>query len=414
MRNRIASFAGLAVVVVSMLGAAPRAAAQQVVKLGEGVSLTISGFVNASLYWDRNAFGNFGQGQNAEYAIQPGSAFPRGKMFNDGDVRNTRINFTFSGPAVMGTWTPKATIESDFFGAFPSAPPFGDEQPQFRVRMAYVDMTNGHTTLRIGQYWSPLFGETGVSLTHIAFPLGYGSAGDVGWRFPGIYLYQDLSTSGPLNVQLQLAAFKGSGAAVGAAGALAGGAGEGTGEASGRPQLEARLNVGEKSASLAWSAYAVGHIDWKDTTGNSNGTDLASNAFELGGSVAPGKFLLHGNFYTGRAIGQQFGMITQVTPADVHGWGAWAQAGYDLSSHVSAFVFYGTDQPDHFRFAAEGHGILPRQRNYDSDVLLRFRTGRYALGLEYFRSVTRWASAAAATSGISSADQFAISTMFTL
>src|SRR5256885_2989102 len=43
-------------------------------------------------------------------------------------------------------------------------PPFGDEQPQMRIRFAYVDLSNGRTTVRIGQYWSPLFGETPVSL----------------------------------------------------------------------------------------------------------------------------------------------------------------------------------------------------------------------------------------------------------
>lgn len=407
MRNRIASFAGLAVVVVSMLGGAPRAAAQQVVKLGDGVSLTISGFINASFFWDRNLFAAFGQGQNAEYAIALPTTYPRGKIINDGDVRNTRINFTFTGPTVEATWTPKATLEADFFGAFNGAPPFGDEQPQFRVRFAYVDLTNGHTTLRVGQYWSPMFGETGVSLTHIAFPLGYGAAGDVGWRYPGIFLYQDLSS----HVQLQLAAFKGSGPlAPGPAGA----ANVGTGEASGVPQLEARLNVGKKSAGMAWSGYVVGHVDWKDTTGNGSGTKLTSTGLEVGGSVAPGPFTLHGNLYYGRAIGQQFAFITQ--QGNVRGWGAWAQAGYDFTPHVGFWLFYGTDQPDAVGYRIDNPGLPPlaRQLNHDLDALIRIRSGRYALGFEYFRAVTRWAGAAAAANGVTSADQFAISTLFSL
>lgn len=400
MKNRVASFAGLVVTVVSVLGSPSRAAAQQgqVVKLGEGVSLTISGFVNATFFWDRNLFGAFGNGQNAEIANPP-SAYPRGKIINDGDVRNSRLNFTFAGPAVMDKWTPKATVEADFFGAFNGAPPYGDEQPQFRIRHAYVDLTNGKTTIRIGQYWAPLFGETAVSLVHIAFPPGLGAAGDVGWRFPGIFVYTDLSP----NVQLQLAALKGSGPSVG----LAGANGEGTGEASGKPQLEARLNFARRSANLAWSVYAVGHIDWKDTTGNSSGPNLTSNAFEVGGSVAPGKFLLHGNFYTGRAMGQQFGMITQ--QGDIHGYGGWAQAGYDLTTHWSAFAFYGFDQPDAQRFLAEGHGNLARQLNHDAAALLRFRAGRYQVGLEYFRAVTKYSGATP-----QSADQFAISTLFVL
>src|SRR3989441_11495541 len=44
MRTRIASFCTLAVLVVFMLGGAATASAQQVVKLGEGETLTISGF----------------------------------------------------------------------------------------------------------------------------------------------------------------------------------------------------------------------------------------------------------------------------------------------------------------------------------------------------------------------------------
>ena len=415
MRTRIASFSGLAVAAVVILGGPSVARAQQVVKLGEGVSLTISGFVSASFFWDRNLFGNFGQGQNAEYAAAPpATPYPTGKIINDADVRNTRINFTFSGPTVLENWTPKATIEADFFGVFTGGPPFGDEQPQFRVRFAFVDLTNGRTTLRIGQYWSPMFGETGVSLTHIAFPLGYGAAGDVGWRFPGIFLYQDLSSGKGTNAQLQLAAFKGSGVqAPGAAGAAAGGP-EGIGEASGVPQLEARLNVGKRSTNLNWSAYVVGHVDWKDTTGVGSGTNLTSTAVEVGGSVAPSRFTLHGNFYYGRAIGQQFGHITQFGTAaapgqaDVRGWGAWAQAGYDFNPHWGVWVFYGMDQPDYNRFATDGHGTLLRQLNHDADALIRFRAGHYAVGLEFFRSVTRWST------GITSADQLAISTQFTL
>jgi hypothetical protein len=414
MRTRTASFSGLAVAAMVILGGPSAAGAQQVVKLGEGLSLTISGFVNASFFWDRNLFGGFGQGQNAEFAAAP-STLPSRKIISDGDVRNTRLNFTFAGPVVLGNWTPKATIEADFFGAFNGAPPFGDEQPQFRVRFAFVDLTNGRTTLRIGQYWSPMFGETGVSMTHIAFPLGYGAAGDVGWRYPGIFLYHDL-TSGPgLYAQLQLAAFKGSGLAAPGPAATAAGGPIGTGEISGLPQFEARLNVGHKTANLTWSGYVVGHVDWKDTTGVGSAANLTSTAVEVGGSVAPGRFTLHGNFYYGRGIGQQFAFITQPfvavgapTNPDVRGFGAWAQAGYDFTSHWGVWVFYGLDKPDVERYASDGYGVLVRQLNHDADALIRFRAGRYAVGLEYFRSVMHYST------GITSADQVAISTLFTL
>src|SRR5437016_11406481 len=255
MRARIASFCRLAVLVVFMLGGARATSAQQVVKFGEGQTLTISGFVSATLFNDRGLFSSFGQGQNAEIAACrvpiPGCTGQPGvnQGIFDGDVRNTRINFTFNAPPVLGKWAPRATIEADFFGAFNGAAPvapFGDEQPQFRVRHAFVDLSNGRTTLRIGQYWAPLFGETAafipVSVTHIAFPVRLG-ASMIGWRFPGVFLFHDLTPStNPLKSQLAVAALKGSGPTA------AGNARDslrniGSGEASGLPRVETRLNA---------------------------------------------------------------------------------------------------------------------------------------------------------------------------
>src|SRR2546425_5046134 len=213
MSIRMAPLCGLAVAcVLSSAGSSP-ATAQQVVKLGEGETLTISGFINATLFNDRGLFSSFGQGQNAEIAAAPANQPGVNQGIFDGDVRNTRINFTFNAPAVLGKWAPRATLEAVFFGAFNGVPPFGDEQPQFRIRHAFVDFSNGRTTLRIGQFWAPFFNtDIPVSLVHIAFPVGLGSGGVVGWRFPGVFLYHDLTPANPFKVQLQVAALKGSGA----------------------------------------------------------------------------------------------------------------------------------------------------------------------------------------------------------
>src|SRR5947207_3300995 len=364
MRMRLAWVSVLVVVGLVALGGAQSAAAQgaggQVVKLGEGETLTISGFINSTWFMNNGFFG-FGNGQNAEFAnpVQPAAD----KTYLDGDVRNTRINFTFSGSPVMGKWSPRATLESDFFGAFNGNPPFGDEQPQMRIRFAYVDLTNGRTTLRIGQFWSPMFGEVPVSLTHLAFPLGYGATGMVGWRYPGIFLYHDLTPGKPLTAQLQLAAFKGSGPL---------GPGRdtplviGTGEASGVPQFEARLNLGRRAPKLNWSGYVVGHVDWKDTSGTGvAGKNLSAWGFEAGLNIAPSKFTLHGNFYYGKAIGQQFAHITQ--QGNIRGWGAWAQAGYDFTPRWSLWAYYGMDQPDAARFTSETGGTLSRQLSHDAE-----------------------------------------------
>ncbi len=418
MRTRIPSLSVLAVAAVFMLGGARAATAQQVVKFGEGQTLTISGFISATMFYDHGLFGSFGQGQNAEFAAAPGAQPATDKSIFDGDVRNTRINFTFNAGPVLGKWSPRATLEADFFGAFNGVPPFGDEQPQLRVRFAFVDLSNGRTTLRIGQFWSPMFGEVPVSLTHLAFPLGYGATGMVGWRYPGVFLYQDLSAAGaPLTVQLQLAAFKGSGVAA---------SGRdttnviGNGEASGLPQIEARLNFGKRTPKLAWSGYVVGHVDWKDTTGTGRDTtntgaqdsNMSAWGIEAGGNIAPGKLTVHGNFYYGKALGQQFAHITQFAQGhgNIRGWGAWAQAGYDFTPHWSLWAYAGMDQPNVQRFAQDNPtaGALARQQSHDYDALLRFRAGRYAVGLEYFRAVTRY------NTGPASADQVALSVLYTL
>ena len=417
MRTRMASFSTLAVTGVLILGGARAVSAQQVVKLAEGETLTISGFISATLFNDRGLFSSFGQGQNAEIAAcpvpipgctgQPGA----NRGIFDGDVRNTRINFTFNAPPVLGKWAPRATIEADFFGAFNGVPPFGDEQSQFRIRHAFVDLSNGRTTVRIGQYWAPLFGETAafipVSLAHIAFPVGLG-ASMIGWRFPGVFLFHDLTPStNPLKLQLEVAALKGSGPTA------AGNARDslnniGIGEASGLPQVEARVNAARRFAKVSWNGFVTYHIDWKDVNGTGvPGSNITNWGVETGQYIAISSFTLHGSFYYGKGLGSQFGMITQFQP-QIRGWGAWAQAGYDFTSHWSVWADYGIDQPDYARFNTETGVALLRQLSHTGSALVRFRAGRYAAGLEYFRNVTRWST------GITSADQYALSALYTL
>jgi len=407
------------VAAVLVLGNARPASAQQVVKLGEGETLTISGFVDATLFNTRGLFSSFGQGQNAEIAACPvlptpgcASAQPGvNQGIFDGDVRNTRINFTFNAPPVLGKWAPRATIEADFFGAFNGAAPvapFGDEQPQFRVRHAFVDLSNGRTTLRIGQYWAPLFGETApfipVSLTHIAFPVGLG-ASMIGWRFPGVFLFHDLTPANALKLQLEVAALKGTG--LPASGRDSANT-VGSGEASGLPQVETRVNAARKFGTASWSGFVAYHLDWKDINGTGvAGSKITDWGVETGQYIAVSSFTLHGSFYYGKGLGSQFGMITQFQP-QIRGWGAWAQAGYDFTSHWSVWADYGIDQPDYARFNRETAGTLGRQLTHVGSALLRFRAGRYAAGLEYFRNVTRWST------GVTSADQYALSALYTL
>ena len=402
MNTRTASLTAQVVIFLSV-PVLPAPARGQTVRLGAGDTLTIGGFIDATMFTNRGLFGAFGQGQDAEYAALPANQPSTDPLFTDGDVRNTRLRLDFSGAQVLKGWAPKAALEVDFFGGR-DAPPFGDEQPRQRIRLAYADLTNGRTTVRFGQYWSPFFAEVPVSVTHIAFPLGYGAAGMVGWRFPGIFLYRDLNPGKSIPIQLQLAAFEGSGPAANASDVATG---IGNGEASGLPQLEGRVNFSRKTPKLAWSGYAVGHVDWKDINGTGvAGDNLTSWGLEGGGNIAPGHFTLHGNIYYGRDLGQQFGHITQ--QGDIRGWGGWAQAGYDFTPHLGAWLFYGSDQPDADRFRRDTGAPLLRQLNHNLDALVRFKAGRYALGAEYFGAVTQWST------GRATADQYALSVMYTL
>src|SRR5207248_9042333 len=91
----------------------------------------------------------------------------------------------------------KAMCANDTGMKEPVSPNSGAQYcPMRRVVRPFVDLSNGRTTLRIGQYWAPLFGETGsfipVSLAHIAFPLGLG-ASMIGWRFPVVFLVHHLT-----------------------------------------------------------------------------------------------------------------------------------------------------------------------------------------------------------------------------
>jgi hypothetical protein len=397
---------GLIAAVGLCLGGIVPLQAQQVT-VGKGDTLSIHGFISGTWFWDRNQFGGFGQGQSAEWAAAPGASFQADKWFSDAEVSNTRLTLAFAGPHVSENWRVKAEIEADFFGGA-GAPPFGDEQPHPRLRLGFADITNGRTTIRIGQFWSPLFGEYPQSLSHIAFPMGYGSAGFVGWRFPGVFLYQDLSPAGSsTKAQLQLAAMKGSGPAVGPSGI-------GNGEASAIPQFEARLNVGGKAGGVGWHWYAAGHVDKKDLSGAGDtttvGTDTTGTtgwAVETGGGIEPGPFVLHGNFYYGQAIGQQFGAITQF--GDIRSWGAWGQIGYKVpATGWSLWGYYGIDNPDETRYFEATGQNLTRLKNQIASFMIRYETGPYAIGVEWFKAFTDYQTAQ------TKADQIALSVKYNI
>jgi hypothetical protein len=373
---------------VGTLGA-PALAQQPQVRPGAQSTITVRGFVSSTAFLQDNVFG-FGNGQNAAWAglAGPGQTNPEtNQWILSADVRNTRLGLDFRGPPIGGGWSVNGTLEMDFFGGFANPGATGDEQPLPRLRLAFADLARGGTTLRIGQAWSPLFGYVPASVSHLGFPLGYGSAGKIGWRFPGIFLYQNLTEGEGTRAQIQIAAMRGSWA----------GPGNNldhlsAGETSGFPQLQGKLDLsGRTAGGTQWGAYAVAHYDQKDLRpygADAPGTKLDGTAFSGGLRVVPGPVTLHGSAYSGKAVGQHLAHITQF--GDIRGWGAWAQAGFAFNPSWSAWTYYGVDRPDEDKVI----GVFPTQasrlNNQLSTLMLRYASGPYQMGVEWLRAETEW------------------------
>jgi hypothetical protein len=328
-------------------------------------------------------------------------------------VRNTRLNMTFNGPNVAGNWKVGGAIEMDFFGGNNGTGSFAGQQVVPRLRLGYVDLTNGSTTIRIGQQWGLLFGAcpqgaacfVPVSLSHIAFPLGYGSAGAIGWRFPGIFLYQNLTPKdSPINADLQVAVLANTWSAPPGTTTDSNNAGN-----AGTPQFEARVNVGGKSDAMSWGVYAVGHYDQKDLSGAGASTandKLNGSAVEAGAKIQVAGFLLQANGYSGHSIGQNFGAITQF--GKIQSDGGWAQAGYDFTKNWGLFGFWGFDDPkDSDALAAVGAAAKVKNVMYAG--MLRFRLGPYGLGLEWMHDKLTTGAARTQTKG----NQVSLSALYT-
>src|ERR1700722_1353645 len=144
-----------------------------------GLSVAFHGFIDATAFSQTRSF-TYGNGQNAEFPI-PGS----GGSLSGVDVRNTRFLFDLTGAKIAGDWVGGAHLEMDFFGGNNGTGPYSQEQPLPRLRQAYMVLENPLTgsRIQIGQMWDLMFPLDNLpeSLSHIAFPLGYGT-GLIGWR----------------------------------------------------------------------------------------------------------------------------------------------------------------------------------------------------------------------------------------
>lgn len=381
-------FVTAAVVLAICTFLVPGLALAQNVTVGDGESLTIKGFINVSLFAQDQKF-SFGNGTNAEFPTPPeGTTDP---WMLDGDVRNSRLTLAWGGPKLENEWKLNGVLEMDFHGGFNGTGAFSDEQPTPRLRLAYLDLVKGKTTFRIGQAWTPLFGNVAQSYSHVAFPLGYGGGGDIGWRFPGVFMYRDTTREGS-TVKTKLSAAIMSGSWSGPGDNLNSGS---AGETSFGPQLELRYDWETKD----WGMYVVGHYDKKDLTGAGAAQpndSLDGRALEFGLKWRSGPVSMQGNIYHGTAMGNNFAAITQF--GDISGWGGWAQVGYDFNKRWAGYVFIGTDDPnDDDVLAAIGNAGRVANTMYAASLM--YNLSRYGFGLEYLHDVLETGPTATKTSG---------------
>lgn len=389
-----------ALLILFLLAWAPALLAQNVSTSPEG--LTFHGFIDATGFLQNQNF-TFGNGQNAEFPNPPQTHTDR--WFLDGDVRNTRLTLGFSGPKLDNGVKLNATVEGDFFGGFNGTGGFSNAQETPRLRLAYVDVVRNKTTIRVGQLWAPLFGVVASSYSHIAFPLGYGSAGDIGWRFPGIELIQDMTPSMRFTLALLRNTWNAPQDVTNS---------QSAGQASTLPQVEARLDFNGKRGTTAWNTYAVGHVDKKDLSGagakNSSNDSLTGWAAEFGGSLTAGAASVKGNIYAGKAIGQQFGEMAQF--GDIKSIGAWAQLGYNVTKNWSAYVFAGTDKPKKAGVvAALGATATGSVKNVMLVPSLMYNNGPYGFNVEWLHD-RRTSVVKSGAESNTTGDQFAASVIF--
>ena len=347
-----------------------------------GLSVAFHGFIDATAFSQTKSY-TYGNGQNAEYPV-PGSL---GNL-SGVDVRNTRFWFDLTGAKLAGNWTGGARLEMDFFGGNNGTGAYSQQQPIPRLRQAYMVLNNpvSGSTIKIGQQWDLMFplDDLPESLSHIAFPLGYG-AGIIGWRFPGIAYSQDLNhgSDGP-QWRVDVGAYEGNWD----------GPGSNTnyltaGNAGFRPQIEAKLRVEQ---AKEWMLFVAGHYSQINLSGVGGAEpapitrQFSSEAFEAGGAWTPGPWVLRSVLYTGKGIGEIFGDLSQF--GDIKDKGGYVQGGYKFTSNWSANLFYGISKPnanDVVRWMGNGATGLLKAHSYAANV--EYTVGDYSFALEWIHAI---------------------------
>ncbi|MGH8372413.1 MAG: hypothetical protein ACRETO_06745 [Gammaproteobacteria bacterium] len=371
MKTPILGFAVSALLSISLAGM-PAAQADNTV--------TMNGFMDTSLFSQSEPF-FFGNGQNAELPTSSTS-----QSFSGIDIRNTRVWWDITGPQFNDGWSGKAHLEADFFGGFNGAGPYSSSQatPRLRQAMFIITAPDGGSSVTIGQQWDLMFPiySVPVSLTHIAFPLGFGT-GMIGWRYPGIVWSKDLTGAQDASKwRLDLGAFSGQWNGPGNDTNF-----ETAGNVGLRPQIEGRLyfNSGDLTA---YGALHFSHQDLSGVTGTT-ATPIASSISSWGTTVGvawhPGSWSLVGAAYDGKGIGQLFASMAQF--GDISTKGVFVQGGYKFTSNWAGYLTYATDRPNNADVITwMGAGSAGRLKGQQEAIDLIYSSGPFGVGFEFMHA----------------------------
>ncbi len=364
-------------------------------------TFALHGFVSGSSYVQD---ANLGLSEGQQSIFVSGAQPATDKAALGFDVRQSRFNFSVKGPEVLMGATPSAVLEIDFFQGF-GAGGFGDVSLLNRMRLAYSELNWGNHRIAVGQMNDIIFALSANSLSHIATPIGFGT-GNIGWRRPGVYGFHNFGLAPSLNLELawEVGRSQWNDAATGIGANLPNTPyGLSLGEASALPAVEARATV---SSGSAFSAFAAGHWNRVDLTGV-GATGLAGNldvaAGALGGKGAYGPVTLAACGYFGKNTGALLGNLVQFQPGgavgtpptgtpaaatfqNVNSWGAWAQAGLNLTKELSAWAFYGLQKVDDDQAKKANFKLL---RNSTTDLALQYREGGYGVAAEWIQFRTK-------------------------
>lgn len=381
-------------------------------------TFALKGFVSMSAAYQSGSFLlSEGQQSLASNTNATSTATVPDKTSLTFDVRQTRLNFSVQGPKVLFGATPTGVVELDFMQGFGPGN-FGDVSLLNRLRLAYSELNWGNHKLQLGQQNDLVFAMAPVSLSHIAFPLGY-FTGNIGWRRPGVFGYHNIPLSPDMKVEaaweIGRSQWADAGATAGAPTVSVGQAQAGTpggitlGEASAAPAVEGRITFGY---SKLLTAFVGAHWQQIDTGGYGNGNAVATKhtlnttAYNAGVKVtvpvADDMLLtVAGTGFSGINTGP---LITNFTTAakafqfgtvngeDVATMGWWAQAGFNLTKEFSLWAFYGMQSMDKTDFVRAGYGANSAYENATTNVIAMYRDGGYGLSVEWINFNTKYST----------------------